>query len=42
MYIKNHFELVKDDRDDLTRIAHLFKYVVDTLDYDDLKGKGCK
>ena len=36
---KKSFELVKDDRDDLTRIAHLFKYVVDTLDYDDQKAK---
>ena len=36
---KKSFELVKEDRDDLTRIAHLFKYVVDTLDYDDQKAK---
>ncbi len=36
---KKSFELVKGDKDDLTRIAHLFKYVVDTLDYDDQKAK---
>ncbi len=33
------FEIVKDDEDDLTRVAHLFKYVVNTLDYDDDKAK---
>lgn len=33
------FDLVKDDKDDLSRIAHLFQYVVDTLDYDDQKAK---
>lgn len=31
------FDLVKDDTDDLTRLAHLFQYVVDILDYDDDK-----
>ena len=36
---KKSFELVKEDKDDLTRIAHLFKYVVDTLNYDDQKAK---
>ena len=36
---KKSFELVKQDKDDITRIAHLFKYVVDTLDYDDQKAK---
>lgn len=36
---KKSFELVKEDKDDITRIAHLFKYVVDTLDYDDQKAK---
>lgn len=33
------FSLVKEDKDDLSRIAHLFTYVVDTLDYDDDKAK---
>jgi hypothetical protein len=33
------FELVDGDEDDLTRVAHLFQYVVDTLDYDDDKAK---
>lgn len=28
------FELTKDDKDDLSRIAHLFQYTVDVLDYD--------
>lgn len=36
---KKSFELVKNDKDDITRIAHLFKYVVDTLHYDDQKAK---
>ena len=36
---KKSFALVKEDKDDLTRIAHLFKYVVDTLNYDDQKAK---
>ena len=36
---KKSFELVKGDKDDITRIAHLFKYVVDTLNYDDQKAK---
>lgn len=33
------FEIVKNDEDDLTRVAHLFQYVVNTLDYDDDKAK---
>lgn len=33
------FELVKEDQDDLHRIAHLFTYVIDTLDYDDDKAQ---
>lgn len=33
------FELVDGDNDDLTRVAHLFQYVVNTLDYDDEKAQ---
>lgn len=33
------FELVDGDEDDLTRVAHLFQYVVNALDYDDDKAK---
>lgn len=33
------FDLVSEDTDDLSRIAHLFQYVIDTLDYDDRKAQ---
>lgn len=32
--VNKSFELTKDDKDDLTRIYHLFEYTVDVLDYD--------
>lgn len=32
--VNKSFELTKDDKDNLTRIYHLFEYTVDVLDYD--------
>ncbi len=33
------FDVVKDDKNDLDRIYHLFTYVLDTLKYDSVKAK---
>lgn len=33
------FDLTKEDEDDLARLYHLYKYTIETLDYDDEKAK---